>query len=439
MNNSSIEVQASIIHQIIKVTNHTTEVPPLLRDKLHADYQQVSKLIEFLDKQLKKNGLAHSRLKKFDSNNTLGQILANHMFEMPSLNTLKYTLFKNNIDNAIYIQKVAGLYPFINRLPVPTAENEDVNILKVESPFQTRLRRISKLLTKALHYHIYKETLTTGDHLPIIFYQDNGVNYLYIALLSLKDNITINEETGEILDIKHIDAEALKVACKINLDALSRHKESSADNTVTNNYVSWIQKGKAQKIHEYIQDFLPVLVRIDDKSATTKAIVTLEKYLKQSPFPDDAKKEVHKDVLALFKQRAEDKQPINLVEDIDPIITAKAEAYSVDISEKNSFKTFREQNGYGADDEDNSNIFSPFKEPLKNFEIFDLMVGDDEFIKISGKQSLIGDKIRLGSDEDNPELIIRLDPSELEKVKVEFAKANRYESDADENSSFNTE
>lgn len=434
MSNTNIEVQASIIHQIIKETNHTTEAPPLLRDKLHADYQQVTKLIEFLENQLEKNGLAHSKLKTFDSSNTLGKVLAQYMFEMPSLTHLIYIPTTNRGENNIYIQKVIGFYPFSNRLLAPTDENESTNISETESTFQTRLRRISKLLTKALHYHIYKEAMTTGDHLPIIFYKENGINYLYVALLSLKDNITINEDTGEILDIKHIDAGALKVACKINLDSLNKHKINNTDDTATNNYVSWIQKGKAQKIHEYIQDFLPVLVRIDDKSATTKAIVTLEKYLKQSPLPDDAKKEVHKDVLALFKQRAEDKQPINLVEDIDPILNAKAEAYSIDISEEDSFKSFREQHGYGPSDEDNSNVFSPFKEPLKNFEIFDLIVGDDEFIKISGKQSLIGDKIRLGLDEDNPELIIRLDPRELEKVKTEFAKANRYESDADENS-----
>ena len=432
MSNTNIEVQASIIHQIIKETNHTTETPPLLRDKLHADYQQVIKLVEFLENQLEKNGLAHSKLKKFDTSNTLGKVLSEYMFEMPSLTHLAYTPTINRIDNDIYIQKVIDYYPFSSRLPVPTDENESIS--EVESIFQTRLRRISKLLTKALHYHIYKEAMTTGDHLPIIFYKKNGISYLYIALLSLKDNITINEDTGEILDIKHIDSGALKVACKINLDSLNKHKINNTDDTVTNNYVSWIQKGKAQKIHEYIQDFLPVLVRIDDKSATTKAIVTLERYLKQSSLPDDAKKEVHKDVLALFKQRAEDKQPINLVEDIDPILNAKAEAYSIDISEEDSFKIFREQHGYGPDDEDNSNVFSPFKEPLKNFEIFDLIVGNDEFIKISGKQSLIGDKIRLGLDEDNPELIIRLDPRELEKVKIEFAKANRYESDAEENS-----
>ncbi|NRD69510.1 nucleoid-associated protein [Psychrobacter okhotskensis] len=434
MSNTNIEVQASIIHQIIKDLNHTTEVPPLLRDKLHADYQQVIKLIEFLESQLEKNGLAHSKLKKFDRSNTLGQVLAQYMFEMPSLMYLTYTRTTNRGANNIYIQKVIGFYPFSSRLPAPTNENETINIFEAESIFQTRLRRISKLLTKALHYHIYKEAMTTGDHLPIIFYRQNGINYLYIALLSLKDNITINENTGEILDIKHIDAGALKVACRINLDSLNKHKENNLDDNATNNYVSWIQKGKALKIHEYIQDFLPVLVRIDDKSATTKAIVTLEKYLKQSTLPDNAKKEVHKDVLALFKRRAEDKQPISLVEDVDPILTAKAEAYSIDISEEDSFKTFREQNGYGPDDEDNSNIFSPSREPLKNFEIFDLIVGDDEFIKISGKQSLIGDKIRLSPDEDNPELIIRLDPNELEKVKIEFAKANRYESDADENS-----
>lgn len=91
------------------------------------------------------------------------------------------------------------------------------NIVDSESDAQTRYRRISAFLTLGLNSFIYEESMTTGDHLPIIFYEVDGKQFLYIALLSLTDNITINEDTEEIIDTTTIDTSALKVACKINL------------------------------------------------------------------------------------------------------------------------------------------------------------------------------------------------------------------------------
>lgn len=111
-----------------------------------------------------------------------------------------------------------------------------------------------------------------------------GKQYLYIALLSLRDNITINEDTGEIIDTTAIDTSALKVACKINLSDMSAHFDNKQDTDFEpKNYVSWIQKG-TEKIAEYIQNYIPVDVRIDDKSATTKLMNTLTSFLRKKWF-----------------------------------------------------------------------------------------------------------------------------------------------------------
>ncbi|MEL1713013.1 hypothetical protein V2W47_19730, partial [Acinetobacter baumannii] len=87
-----------------------------------------------------------------------------------------------------------------------------------------------------------------------------------MALLSLEDTITIDEKTGDIIDTSSINKKALKVAFKINLDKMKLHSAGKIG-FKPENYVSWIQKG-SDKIPEYIQDYIPVKYRIDDKKAT---------------------------------------------------------------------------------------------------------------------------------------------------------------------------
>lgn len=73
-------------------------------------------------------------------------------------------------------------------------------------------------------------------------------------------------------------------------------------------------------------------------------------------------------MISLIKKKAYDKENLNILEEIDPIIEGKASTKGIDLSiDKNNFKIYRENNGYGADDKDNANIFSPEKKPLKNF------------------------------------------------------------------------
>lgn len=427
MSTQNLTVQASIIHQIIKETNHTTTVPPLIRDKLHTDITQVKKLIDFLDMQLKKNGLAHSYVKTFKNPNTLSNVISEYLFDELCLRYLKYSL----PDQMSFSNVMKSSFNLKARKPVPAEPDEDSAVLSSETIEQTRYRRITNHLARGLHYHIYEERMTTGDHVPMIFYTDNGMQYLYIALLSLTDAITINENTGEILDTNHIDASALKVACKINITQIEEHSNLESDEDFkASNYVSWIQKGTSNKIAEYIQNFLPVMFRIDDKSATTKLMKALIQYLDESGFDENAKKDIRSDALTTLRLKAKNKQYINIAEDIDPIISIKSNLVNLSIAEEDSFKSFRERYGYGADNNNNSNIFAPDNGPLNNFEIFSFTVGDDDFLKISGKQILIGDKINLKDDISGATIEVKLSPEELVKIKPLFNLANQNESNS---------
>lgn len=427
-----LKIHASVIHRIVKSINQKAPniIPPVIREKLHDESTQVEKLIEFLDKQLNVNGLAHSYSKNFSTSQTLANILSEHKFTPESsLSTQKFTYQSERISPLDFLAKSKFDTIFLD-VSAPHSIQEDSNIVDSESDAQTRYRRISAFLTLGLNSFIYEESMTTGDHLPIIFYEVDGKQFLYIALLSLTDNITINEDTGEIIDTTTIDTSALKVACKINLDDMKHHfKNENNHDFEPNNYISWIQKGH-DKIAEYIQNFIPVGIRIDDKSATTKIMNSLVSFLKKSDFPIEAREEIYKDVISLIKKKAYDKENLNILEEIDPIIESKASTKGVDISiDKNNFKIYRENNGYGADDADNANIFSPERKPLKNFEVFDIYIGNEsEFLKISGLQSIIGNKIEFNDDPDNPKLEISLNSEEVERVRKVFNTAKPYES-----------
>ena len=395
-------VQASIIHQIIKEAHQKSVTPPLIRQNLHADTVQVYKLIEFFDEQLEKNGLAHSHIDAFDSPDTLGEVLSDYLCII-DLKLLNFTKPTNGAFPNILTWELLTSVPF--------EHDEDKTVLMQESLEQTRYRRITNHLTKALHHHVYAEHMTTGDHLPMIFYTLDGVEYLDIALLSLTDAITINEETGEIIDTNHIDASNLKIACRINITKFKDHKYKNLESTYqAENYIQWIQKGTSSKIPEYIQDFLPIRVRLDDTVATTKLMKSLINYLDESPFDEKSKKELQSEVLTLLGHKAKNKESVNIVDEIDPILATKSTLSNLTIAVEDSFKTFRENNGYAATDENNSNIFAPATKPLQNYEMFSLDFGeisDDGILKISGSRSLLGEEVKL-KEGDNDEAVIEI-------------------------------
>lgn len=406
-------VQASIIHQIIKEAHQNSVTPPFIRQKLHADTAQVYKLIEFFDEQLEKNGLAHSHIETFDSPDTLGEVLSDYL----CIINLKHSNFTKSTNAAF-----PNILAWELLTSVPFEHDEDKIVLRQESFEQTRYRRITNHLTRALHHHVYAEPMTTGDHLPMIFYIIGDVEYLDIALLSLTDAITINEETGEIIDTNHIDASNLKIACRINITKLQEHKYESLDSAYqAENYIQWIQKGTSSKIPEYIQDFLPIRIRLDDTVATTKLMKSLINYLDGSPFDEKSKKGIQSEVLTLLGHKAKNKESVNIVDDIDPILATKSTLSDLTIAVEDSFKTFRDNNGYAASDENNSNVFAPATKPLRNFELFSFNLGDEETISVSGSRSLLGEDIKLKDDGSNGAIIeIKVSSDNLPAIRRIF-------------------
>lgn len=410
---AKITVQASIIHQIIKVAHHKVVEPPLIRLKLHADTVKVEKLIAFLDEQLNKNGLARSHLEGFDLEKTLGRVFLNYLFDIRSL---KFSTFYPITTNSF-----PKIQPWQMLSPVPPDPNEDQAVVSSETIDQTRYRRITNVLTYALHHHVYASSMTTGDHLPMIFYKENGIEYFYIALLGLTEALTIDEQTGEIIDTDHIDASNLKVACKINITELQNHKhQSSNSNFSPSNYIAWVQKGTTEKIAEYIQDFLPVRIRLDDTEATTKLMKSLNNYLDTSPFSEIAQKEIRNEVLQILSHKAKNKESVNIFEEIDPIIATKSSVTSTPILDKDSFKSFRENNGYGPNDENNSNIFAPAAKPLKNYESFTFSLNDDDNLSLKGSRDLLGEDVKLIESGDSAFIQIKISPEKLPSIKREF-------------------
>lgn len=398
-NQNGITIQAAIIHRIIKKQDQkkVDATPPVIRSNLHIDNEQTIKLVHFLDKELEKYGFAHSIASKFDESATFSKIISDYLF---------------------------------NENELLAEDDESESNLELENPIQTRYRRITNKLTHALHYQIYEELKTTGDHLPIIFYQQGENNYIYMALLSLKPSITINEDTGEIIDTSMIDTQALKVAFKIKLDDMKLHSMSDSTHQPSN-YVSWVQKGN-DDIPKYIQKYIPIKYSIDDKISTRKLMDTLGEYLAQSNFPNEVSSIINEEILTLLKTKAANKKPINITEEIDPIIENKASIHNVDIT-TNDFKSFRESHGYSSDDQDASNIFSPAGATLTSFEKFTLTVGTQKQIKISGRKADIAHTIVLcDQDESNPYVRVDIKASELSSARKVLKNKKPYESNESE-------
>ncbi|MBU3086426.1 MULTISPECIES: nucleoid-associated protein [Acinetobacter] len=391
-------IKAMIIHRLNKEQHQTKEnrTAPLIREHLHSDDVQGIKLIDFLENLSGTSGIAHSHSSSFTETTTASLLLDKFLFKSETLNA--------EIDE---------------REGIESDETEE----------QTRYRRLTVKLTKALDHHTYEDSSTTGEHLPIIFFQQDGINYLYMALIRLQDTITIEESTGNVVDTSMIDAKDLKVAFKINLDAMKEHAGATNNNYTPQNYVSWVQKGTTAPIPRFIQNYIPIKYMLDDRKSTTKLIRTFKNYLNNSDFNEKDIEEMYDEVLSLLRNKVDSKQLLNISEEIDPIVENRAKACNITIHDETtktdkSFKKYREDNGYNVENDDSSNIFSPSHDSLTNFEKFTVNIGSDNSIRISGYRDQIGHTIHLDdtTDPNTPKITVDLNPDDVTKVKRNFNK-----------------
>ena len=123
---NDINIQAAIIHRILKEQDQKKEeaTPPVIRSNLHTNNDQTVKLIQFLDRELGKYGLAHSISSTFGQSTTLSKNINDYLFN----------------DGELLIQ-----------------DNESETLINSESEDQTKYRRLSNKLTHALHYWIHEQ------------------------------------------------------------------------------------------------------------------------------------------------------------------------------------------------------------------------------------------------------------------------------------------
>lgn len=399
---NDIIVHAMIINKIIREQHQKREnrTPPLIRANLHPHNKNALKLINFLEAQREKYGHASSCASDFTKTPTLSNLSKEYLFD------------ENFLDDR--------------------HDTEKTN-LALESIYETQYRRYLAVITHALDHHVYSMPATTGDHVPIIFYEQNDIFYLYIALLNVQDDITIDEITGEILDTTSLNSNTFKIALKVDLNGMYDHyvklkeqehnaSELLESNTIEDNtndlpnYVWWVQKGKEQ-IPQYVQNFIPVKYKIDDAKTTKHLMLTLRGYLGTSPFASNDKDVIDKLVYSLLADKAEQKLPVNITTDIDPIINGIAAQREIDLS-SNLFKDYRIANGFK--DDEVGNVFFPDRTTVKGLGQlkFDIKVEGSEPIKISGMRSHAGNTIELDDNDPNsPYVKIKVEPSDVPLIK----------------------
>ncbi|MBP8005484.1 MAG: nucleoid-associated protein [Acinetobacter sp.] len=386
-NSNEIIVHAMVINKIIREQHQKREnrTAPLIRGNLHPHNQNALKLINFLEKQRVKYGHASS--------------CASDFTETPTLSNLsKEYLFDGNILDDRH-------------------DTEKTN-LAIENIYETQYRRYFAVITHALDHHVYNTPSTTGDHVPIIFYEQDNIFYLYIALLNVQDDITIDENTGEILDTTSLNSNTFKIALKVSFNGMFDHYESVNTGSVESpaNYVWWVQKGKEQ-IPRYIQNFIPVKYKIDDVKTTKHLMHTLRGYLGTSPFSNNDRDVIDKLVYNLLADKAENKLPVNITTDVEPIINRIAEQREIDLS-SNLFKDYRIANGFK--DNELGNIFFPDRATVKGLGQLKLNINvvGSEPIKITGMRSHAGNTIELNDeDESSPYVQIKVEPRDVPAIK----------------------
>ncbi len=413
MSLEAIKVHGMVINKIIKNQHQTksNRTLPLIRNDLHPHNGNAIKLIQFLDNQLKKFGQASSCASDFDRLPTLSNLSKNHLFSGELLSS-QYDFGRTE--------------------------------LTTETKYETQYRRFMAVLTQALDHHIYEESSTSGDHVPIILYEQNDNFYLYIALLNVKDEITIDENTGVILDTTTLNSSTFKIALKVNLDDMFKHIEilntelAGTDNSNgnislqdVNNYVLWVQKGN-EKIPAYIQNFIPVLYKVDDAKTTKNLMLTLRNYLNTTPLPVEDKDAIDKLVYNLLQDKAHKKQSVNIVTDIDSIIDTIAEQREIDLSE-NRFQDYRQNNGFENDEV--GNVFFPDQKTVAGLAQLKLNVNvsGSQPIKISGMRSHAGNTMEVVDNDSDPYLRIKLEPGDVPTLKQQLSQGQFNEPNSDQN------
>lgn len=354
--NEQVKIQAGVIHRIIKPQFATREETGIkLQPKLHEPNKHLLGFIAYAEQILSKRGSNRSISGGFGIESTLSRILSDHL----------KSEMKDNDYLIITQMIVSGLFEFV-----------------------------------------VKKSATSGEYIPVIFYKKDEKHYLLISLISLSEYINIDEH-GEFRDTSAIDSEALKVGVLIDLDEMEKHHLSKT-NDFEPNYIRWIQR-RSGKLPDYIQEFIPVGKKIDDRKSTKDFFSALNDFLTSTFEKEDARAEVQSEVVAIMRTRFDNGETIHIEEDIDPIVTSAMKRFGVE--KLPDFGDFRSKKKLQL-----NSSFIPEKSTLESFERFKIELSDGD-ISIRGKTKDLGRKVQIFTDGGEKYLKIRLHESEYNQLR----------------------
>lgn len=355
----NFQILAGVIHRIVKAQHATAdESHTVLRNELHEVNQQLSHFVEYTEDTLLNGGSNRSVSGGFGIQNTLSKVLADAQFQYSKETYLE--LSRNLL---------LGLFEFVSR-----------------------------------------KSATTGEHVPIIFYRKNDTDYLLITLISLNPYLHINQK-GELLDAAVIDKDALKVGVRIDLQAMQAHFSSPCVSDIQDPYIRWIER-RGKKLPDYVQDFIPVGHRIDDKKSTGALLSAVNSFL-EVILPEDleAQTNIRSDVLSLLQNKLNAKEPIHIEEDVDPLINAAMASRGL---ETISFQEYRQQNNIDVD-----SSFTPDQTTLNNHGRFKISLPDSE-LTIQGKKGDLGRKVKIVTEADTSYLTIEIDENQKQILSDQY-------------------
>ena len=363
-NSDDFEILAGVIHRIVKPQFASEEDSHLdLRATLHRKNEHLNEFVENAEEILLKGGSNRSSSGGFKTDKSLSKILADVDFS-----------FAN--DEA-----------YLN---------------------------VSQKLLEGLFYHVSKKSATTGEHVPVIFYRKNGREYLLLTLISLNSYLNINEQ-GELSDIAVIDNDALKVGVRVDLQAMKEHYHATPS-FEAQPYVRWIER-RNSRLPDYIQDYIPVGTKIDDRKSARELMVALDRYLDETLVEnDEVKEKARTEILQMMRQKQQQDEHLQLEEDIDPLLHNMMQREGI---EAVGFQTWRQENGV-----DLNSFFKPEKRALDGFEKFKIVLPESG-VTVRGNQDELGRKVKITTSDGQHYLTIGIDEAEKNRLQGQYPQLNK--------------
>ncbi|MPV86896.1 nucleoid-associated protein [Ostreibacterium oceani] len=397
MKNNDINILASIIHKIDKKAHSTNEVDPTLRENLHEQTEALTKLFKLLDDSFRK-GKKHSFCKSFNEENTVSYWVKEKIFNNPT-----QTISKTDECNK---------------------RNVDVKSVYLD---------LSKRITSALHYHLYKQQASTGGNVPIIFYTKGDNLFLIIALVKSTEKIDI-DENGHVIDVTTIDDETIKFAARINLDEMRSHSNTKnaspndqAETETPNAYIHWLQHNK-DIVQTYAQDFIPIAEKLNSSKNTKALISVLNSFIEHhySGTLEEQGEQLKDRVYKKLLEFTEAENSIHLIQDVDPII----DSFKPQGAEIPRFQAYREDTAIPIDDS-----FGPDKTSLRGAIKFNITLGEKKDIKVTALRKYLGRDVKILQTGDSYILSIALSGEERTKLIKEHPGISPNGSDTDKSGS----